>query len=209
MAMKTRNVIQLVLTAVLFVVVVVLLIWGISTHTEPGLQEGVPTWPRAAFPLPVTASTYSAEGGGGLSDAHREAAEHTISVVNSRLGFDALTFVTGPGAIELQIGVPQDVSEGAPSEGFAPGEAIYNAGEYSRILHHGSEAQHCEVRTSNVPAGLLWQVLYHAFGHCLGLAHDDYTQSIMYPEQRQYEGLPPWFSDDDRELLREMYAPQD
>ena len=56
---------------------------------------------------------------------------------------------------------------------------------------------------------MLKLVLYHEFGHCLGLAHDDYPKSIMYPTMTPIpDGIqPPWFSDYDRRLLRDLYAP--
>ncbi len=203
--MKTRN-IMYVAVGLLFVVAIAGVVYGFWSHLEPGLAEGAPTWQRDAFPLNVVATRYAVP----MSDGQRESVNHTIDVINSRLDFDALEWADGePADIVIIIGVPQDVSEGAPEVGFAFDEALYNAGEYSVIRHRGGVAEQCEFRTSNTPAGILWLVLYHGFGHCFGLAHDDYALSIMYPEQRVTPArqLPPWFSDDDRSLLREMYAP--
>jgi predicted Zn-dependent protease len=71
--------------------------------------------------------------------------------------------------------------------------------------------EECEVWTMNVvgPNDLEWLTTYHEMGHCLGLAHDDYEQSIMHPVQRPTADatIPPWISDYDRDLLRERYMP--
>ena len=40
-------------------------------------------------------------------------------------------------------------------------------------------------------------------GHCLGLAHDDYPESIMYGKLDQRAGI---VSDHDKELLRKTYV---
>ena len=82
-----------------------------------------------------------------------------------------------------------------------------------RFELHGSGTvwKRCDVRTLNVagPDDVEDRVLYHEMGHCLGLAHDDYPLSIMYPKQRATadKTIPPWISDSDRVLLRELYAP--
>lgn len=207
--MKAYNVITYVVAGLVLVVAIAGVIYGVAMHQEPGLKEGVPTWPKDAFPLDVVASTYSVGEESELDDGHRGALEYTINAINRRMGFNVLEWADGkPADVVIIVGVPQDVSEDALEQGFAPDGGIYNAGEYSQIRHSAGVAEQCEIRTANVPQNLLWQVAYHAFGHCLGLAHDDYTQSIMFPRQREYEGLPPWFSDDDRALLREMYGPE-
>lgn len=193
--MKTRNIVMYVLVGLLAVVAIGGVIYGVTTHTEPGLLEGVPQWQRGDFPLDVSATTYRADDVEKLDQEHRDALGHTLDVVNSRLGFNALDWADGePADVVIIIGMPFDESWDHP-------------GGHSEIAHTGGRAQRCDVETSNTPGQLLWQVLYHEFGHCFGLAHDDYTLSIMFPEQRQMEGLPPWFSDDDRALLRELYAP--
>jgi len=207
MSTKTRNVIMYVAMALVLVGAGAGVLYGVLSHSEPGLEEGVPEWPRSTIPLKVDASVYAESMGA----RRRAVVDHTIDVVNSRLGFDALRWADGePADVVIVIGVPQDVSEGAPEVGFAPGGAIFNAGEFSVLRHRGSVAEQCELRTSNTPPGTLGLVLYHGFGHCFGLAHDDYPLSIMYPVQRPTPDgrLPPWFSDSDRALLRRMYAPR-
>jgi len=53
----------------------------------------------------------------------------------------------------------------------------------------------------------VYRYAVHEFGHVLGLAHDDFAQSVMYPTQPGLTGeitftLP---SDADKKLLRELY----
>ena len=49
----------------------------------------------------------------------------------------------------------------------------------------------------------LVEALRHEMGHCLGLAHDDYPESIMYGKLDQRAGI---VSDHDKELLRKTYV---
>ena len=69
----------------------------------------------------------------------------------------------------------------------------------------------CLVTTNNTgTVDMLDLVLQHELGHCLGLAHDDYTESIMYGGAgralRVTSGFPPHISDSDRELLRHQFV---
>jgi len=66
------------------------------------------------------------------------------------------------------------------------------------------------VATHREAGELLNLTIHHELGHCLGLAHDDFEQSIMRREQSPtpWGQLPPWISDDDRALVRSLYAPR-
>jgi len=50
-------------------------------------------------------------------------------------------------------------------------------------------------------------VVYHELGHCVGLAHDEFTMSVMHPRAPDFADSvpPPWLSDKDSEALRERY----
>lgn len=196
--MKTRNKIMIALVAILFVVAGVLVIVGVVTHTEAGLLEGVPQWDRADFPLKVSAESYAA--GGALTSDHRGSVDHVIGLVNGRLDFDVFRWAEDgeDPDVAITIGVPFDSDWDHP-------------GGHSEIAHHGPRADLCNVETSNTGTGeLLGLTLHHELGHCLGLAHDDFEISIMRPEQSPTPDrtIPPWITDSDRGLLRDLYGPR-
>jgi hypothetical protein len=195
---------------VLLLATTILLTVSILNHSEAGLIEGVPQWNRSQFPLQVSALSYRADDASVLDTDHRDVVDHVIETVNTRLGFDAFAWADGdPADVVVVVGVPLVVGADLPEQGFAPDGGLFNAGEFSQIQHRDGRAEVCELRTSNTgTTDLLSYALYHGFGHCLGLDHDDYTQSIMYPDAQVYEGLPPWISDHDKELLRGLYAPE-
>lgn len=176
--------------ALLFVAAGVILIVGIATHDEPTFRDDAITWERSDFPLRTCARDRRAED----IDPHALAALHDVlQTVDARLGFQALIFVEDePCAILVTFGVP--VEPGWQDPG---GYAEWSAGE-----------RYCDVGIANVHGELMGLVIYHELGHCLGLDHDDYEQSIMYPAQRQTPDgrLPPWISDHDRAAIRERYG---
>lgn len=200
--MNTKNKVTMGIAVAIFVAAIVGVVVGVTTHEEPGLIEGVPTWEPGDFPLAIEVSSYRADApvpGGTQSD--RMAVARVVSRVNRRLGFDAFR-VPQRGSAEtirvvLVIGVPYDATWDGP-------------GGDSQIRISGGRAGVCEIRTSNTGTNeLLALTIYHELGHCLGLAHDDFDDSIMRAVQRPTPDrqIPPWFTDYDRELLRDLYAP--
>ena len=102
--------------------------------------------------------------------------------------------------ITVIMGAPAEVGTDEPG------------GDYELRDTGGGVYERCNVRTMNVSGGasnLEWLSIYHELGHCMGLTHDDFTLSIMYPEQRPTPDrtIPPWITDWDRELLRGKYGP--
>jgi hypothetical protein len=180
---------------VLMIAAIVLLTVAIITHEEPGFIDGVPKWDRIDFPLNVCAQTYAAP----LSADHHSAVETVISWANDRLGFEVFGFADNHCRVTVVIDAPIE-------------SGWRDRGGHSQIHHLDNRAQVCEVTIGGTAGGegLTALVLYHEMGHCLGLAHDDYKRSIMYPERTDLPTrvLPPWISDSDRALLRTMYAPQ-
>lgn len=182
------------IVAVLAVVAIAGVIFGVATHEEPGLSNPEARWDHA--PLTVRCTGYS-EGFEGC-----DAVLSAMDTLNARLGFSMLSATTDDEAdIVVVARAPVEIGHdtcGAPGECF---ELTGSANIY----------QHCDIRTMNVVGvgDLEWLVSYHGLGHCIGLAHDDFELSIMRPVQSATPdgSLPPWLSDHDRRLLRDLYAP--
>jgi len=179
-----------ILFVVVSVVAVAGVIYGVTTHKEPGFMTITAGWDRSQFPLQVCASAYVPSN---AADAQSTTAD-AVSTINSRLGFKALE-VSNAGRtcdIDVTVGVPTEVGFTEP-------------GGNARI-----SPKHVKVETANVHGELRDLVLEHELGHALGLAHDDYEQSIMrrtqsLPPDRE---LPPWISDSDKALLRASFGPK-
>ena len=179
----------------IFIAAGVLVIVGVVTHTEPGFVSPENAWDQdtidALAGLTVGCSNYA----GGLEGC--DVADDATETVNDRLGFSMFRYMgTFPDAeVQIVIGVPSE-------------QGWMDPGGHTTLTGTGTTYEHCEVVTSNTgTAELLFLTLYHELGHCLGLAHDDYEQSIMRPTQTSTPDrtIPPWISDFDRGLLRDKY----
>ena len=181
--------------SVIFLAAITLLVIGIVTHEEPGFSNPEAQW---VSPVTVTCAGYVPE-----EDEACDVAEDVVGVVNSRLGFEMLRWdpTNVGGSIHITMRAPVEVGGSGPCG--QPGECFELRGS-------GDTYTECRMQTMNASGGagnLEWLTVYHGLGHCLGLAHDDYKQSIMYPVQEATPDrtIPSWISDWDRKLLRERY----
>lgn len=193
-----------------------LVVYGVTTHTEPGLMETTPGFSAQDTPIAVWVMAYHPDGPDGFDvqpedvpmaspedQAHAlQAVEQAVGVINGRLGFTALDVVhdhrdLAMPMIGVEVGVP---SERSPGDGVivdAGGAAMFHAG-----------GRECFVETVNTGTDeILGLVLQHELGHCLGLAHDPFESSIMRTTQTSTsEGFPPRITDSDRDLLRHVFG---
>lgn len=181
-----------IIIAILTAVVVGLLVFGIGTHAEAGLAEARPLW--ESTPIDVCASAYTgtpADNGDAI-----DATAHAVDTTNERLGFAAYVMSTTGCDTTVIVGAPTESGWRDPG-----GDAQFDAGRPG-----------CTIRTANTGTGEpLALTLQHELGHCLGLAHDDFSVSIMFggpghalspTPDRQF---PPRITDADRETLRALY----
>lgn len=193
-----------IILAVLAVVSIAGVIYGVATHQEAGLMEGFEPWPQT--PVRVCVSSYAIQPRAESADL--ENASYVVGVINRRVGLDLLSIVDPtaphPGVrdcnIILTYGVPHEVVLDPPSR------------NRWTVVDEGGAAEfrdgYCMAATTNVFGEVQTLVVMHELGHCLGLAHDDFDPSIMRPVQRPTPDrtIPPWISDHDRELLRGIYG---
>lgn len=180
--------------ALVFVPALVVFILGIVTHEEAGFERPETSWDHV--PLTVSCSSYT----GGVSGCGR--VERAIDSINRRLGFDMLVFVEANFSdIDVTLNAPIEV--GAEERDASGGHFVLRR-DMSSTYFTG-----CTITTMNVPNNVLHSlVIKHELGHCMGLAHDDFAQSIMFKRQREPEGFHPWITDWDRRLLRDRYRSQ-
>ncbi len=192
-----KNWTMAVLMGLIFVVAGAGVTYGVLAHKEPGFAHEENRWDHV--PLVVACSGYTPADQGSCNTT-----EHVVGVINHRLGFEMLQYhdsMVNPD-IAVTMNAPVDVESAGPCD--QPGECFELTGS-------GATYDHCDMQTMNVAGGgdLQLLVVYHGFGHCLGLAHDDHEVSIMRPTQRVTPDrtIPPWFSDYDRGQLRDRYNP--
>jgi hypothetical protein len=207
--MDTKSKILIASVATVSAGLIGLIIYAITNHTEAGLlnvcwssggaadynqancsfSEEV-RWDADDFPLTV-------------SDESEESSEiqSAIEVVNSQMGCELLRFVPrsqqGMSTPRVQVRLNDIVTPRIDRVGGLTNHGRISNGEmYASVSTFMLTDSYMVMRT-----------LVHEFGHVLGLAHDDFRSSIMYPEQTSSEQLDfIMFSDHDRNLIHNLYC---
>jgi len=168
-----------------------LVIYGVTTHTEPGLMAETPGFGASDTPIFVCPRSYAPDG----TEHAYTLVESAINTTNTRLGLNVLDYAA-PGSagichITVVVGAPSEHGWRDPG-----GDAVFTAG-----------SRHCDITTSNTGTDeITLLVLQHELGHCLGLDHDPFESSIMRAVQSPTSGgFPPRITDSDRNLLRHIF----
>jgi len=240
MSKRTLTYILLSAFAGFAVAMLALIIFGRATHEEPvfmkvcwtdgnvtwvegGLEEenrgscAEPeelVWPKERLPLTVSAGP---PDGAKWSQAMDDATKAAIDHINGQLGYTHFRIADfSPGDpldrphadIEVVFGAPFETGKGTTRADRAAASCTLT-GRHDPNLRDDMRAL-IRLRDTN-SVQLTHRILVHELGHCgLGLAHDPFKASIMYPLRAADEGEHLEFlrfTDTDREALRARYAP--
>jgi len=170
-------------------VVTGLVAYGVVTHKEAGFTPGGSSrWERPDFPLTI----FVADQDEKWDDENREALHGAVGTINFRLGFPAFKVVgtdRPDPKISMQLQVP------------------YEEGKMETSGLATCKKGWCKVEICNVPTVTeMTLAIRHELGHVLGLAHDDFEDSLMFGGElnsdQQYR-----LTDYDRSIIRARYSP--
>lgn len=233
---KKRNIAIAVGAGVLAIVAVVLIVYGVATHTEPVLLEvcwvddearyveGTEVddgpcegseelvWPKKQVPFTVAATMEEALLAPGSPG--REGLDSAIRDINSQIGCKLLEPVEdGAGAsIVAGVGEAVDVSNRRNSGGDRAKGSTLGWARHRRMDGAGSRI-YCDLVVYSTAGNLRneYLVAHHELLHCLGLAHDpNNPASAIYPltmDDTMWDRMhAARITDADRARLRELYC---
>ncbi len=207
--MKPSNIIQIVVGILIFIAALVGVIYGITRPTEGdngiyrvctlGSQINYDStvcqnpesllWERERFPLRVSTGANQADS--DLASA--------ISIINFQVGCEVFIF---DGSIPIE---QADVSINPYGTMDVELEAFGGSTSHFLDAEWNLRARVEILGVSN--PNMRQRVFVHELGHVLGLMHDDFEASIMFPTQAQTRNIQfIQFTSGDRKLLRELYC---
>lgn len=245
---KPVNIIITVGAALMAVVAIGLIIWGVTHHREEGLLEvcweggvAVPVggiegdadgscerpeelaWPQEQIPLTVAPVAATGESMGTDSPQVR-VLDSTIRDINAQVGFELLRLACGdPDSADGRVhygGAFESARDGKAVAGRGDGENGGGAKVVRNVARPAGYVVHRRVGPvlrgdvylrSDVESvdRTLYLVGRHELLHFVGLAHDDFESSVMFPmatDDSISEAMgTAHITDFDRALLRSMY----
>lgn len=161
---------------------------GIANHQEEGLLNVVwtdnratyepirdevtteLTWPKEQIPILISVIDPAGEYLPISSEEVNEVRQ-AIDDFNDQVGFDLFEFSSTPDVEDASViwGLPIEVGRNSPA-GLVSHRRLSN-GEIQGLVRLWETTS---IRTTH-------QVLMHELGHLIGLAHDDFQDSLMYP----------------------------
>lgn len=232
---KKRIMVAVILAATILAVALFSLIFGVMSHSEETLLEVCWNNSRAEYvgeievesipclgqteeliyskehiPLTVTPLSYDnhlLES----DDRDSKVIASAAKTINDQFGFDLVKMVYRTDAIneDGQIKARLIVHTQAP---YTPGSRVLSSKVPGWAIHsrRPDGSIQCDVYLrGGLSERFMYLVALEELGHAIGLAHDDYRGSAMYPktmdDTESKRMIPSRFSDMDRERIRELY----
>lgn len=231
---KPKNIAVTVIAILMAITAIVFVIWGVTHHEEGGLLEvcwhnGVAhyekgsvedtrktktnherscerteklVWPQEQIPITI-ASLSTARQSMAADSPQVRVLKQAVSDFNRQLRFEL-----------LRVGTQLDATDAEARFGGAfektGGRKVLPPGYVTHVRVGGALRGYIFVRldVSSIDR-LLYLVLQHELGHLVGLSHDDFHMSVMFPIQQDDSMRDrmsmAYLTDFDIALLRELY----
>lgn len=222
---KPVNIVVSAVASAIAVAALILILWGVSHHTEGGLLEvcwvggealyvtgserdnGTCTrpeelvWPQKQIPITVTTST-PAWGKMVERPDDTKVLIRAVDEINTQAGFQLFEMGSPESRPDAEIHFGGPIQAG-DEEKTPPGYTIHvRVGDALR----GHVYIRSDVSSSD---RLLYLVLVHELLHIAGLEHDDFTSSLLFPITREEWNeevmSTAYLSDHDKRLLQMLY----